>query len=575
MRFRRSLAVLGLSTAFVMAVPAAISPVYAQEQGAKPAAHARSAMVSANHPIVSRAMLDTLKKGGNAMDAALVGVIMQPIIEPQMTTLAGGMSILYYEAKTGKYYYLDAELDHSSKGAKITPSWTAMTTAGSAVPETSGIRIGVPGTVAGLKAAADRFGSLKWADYFQPSIKVAEQGFPMYSFLYGDMAEASIGRLAAYPSGREEFMPQGYVPPVGTTVTRPRLAATLKRIAAADGVDYFYKGAWAQKFVSEVQRTGGMLSMADLAGYQVRWNEPVRTTYKDFEIISAPPPSTAGTLIGMILNIIEPWDLKAAPHFTQSAESFARIRQAFAFAESATDMFIKDPLSFNLPVESLLSKDYAAILTAQIDGSMPKTVKSAAALPPSGMEFAADFSRPDPHKTDTDHIVAVDKDGNMVSVTHTVYGSTFGTGLVVDGVVVNTGNGFPGTDKGPGKRVISPFPPTIVAKAGKPELVIGSPGLSSRAVALTLINYLGYGMSLEQSVDAPRFSGSQPGVPTIIETRVSEAVRESLKTDYGVAVHPTTPYNWHLGSIHAIARGADGTLTGVADPRRSGEAIGY
>lgn len=545
----------------------------AQEQGPKPAVAARTAMASANHPLVTRAMVEVMRTGGNALDAGLVAVAMQPVLEPQMVTLAGGMSILYFEAKTGKYHYLDAELDHSSKNAPVAGSWTEYTSIASSIGETSGVRIGVPGTVAGMKAAADRFGTLKWADYFQPAIKVAEQGFPMYSFLYGEMAEAAQGRLSAYPSGREEFLPDGYVPPVGTSVKRPRLAATMRKLAA-QGPAYFYTGKWAHNFVDATQRTGGSLTLKDMADYKIRWEEPTRSTYRGYEIVSAPPPSTAGTLISMILNILEPTDLKALPHYSQSAESFARIRQAFAFAESATDTFVKDPLAFDVPLQTLLSKEYAAFLTAQINASSPNRGVSAGA-PQPGAEMAAKFDGHDRHSTDTDHLVAVDKDGNMVSITHTVYGSTFATGLVVDGVGVNSGNGFPGTGNGPGRRVLSPFPPTIVAKNGKPQLVLGSPGLSSRAVALTLINYLGYGMPLEQAVDAPRFQGSQPGLPTVIESRVTEQVRADLKGRYGVNVRPTAPYNWHLGSIHAIERRPDGTLLGVADPRRSGLAAGY
>ncbi|MDP8912426.1 MAG: gamma-glutamyltransferase, partial [Pseudomonadota bacterium] len=518
---------------------------------------ARTAMASANHPLVTRAMVEVMRKGGNALDAGLVAVAMQPVVEPQMVTLAGGMSILYYDARAGKYHYLDAELDHTSKNAPVAGSWTEYTSIASRIGETSGLRIGVPGTVAGMKAAADRFGTLKWADYFQPAIKVTEQGLPMYSFLYGEMAEAAQGRLSAYPSGREEFLPDGYVPPVGTTIKRPRLAATMRKLAA-QGPAYFYTGEWARNFVDATQRTGGSLTLQDMADYKIRWEEPTRSTYRGYEIVSAPPPSTAGTLISMILNILEPTDLKALPHYSQSAESFARIRQAFAFAESATDSFVKDPLAFDVPLKTLLSKEYAALLTEQINGSSPKAATSGRAHEP-GAEIAAKCDGHDRHSTDTDHVVAVDKDGNMVSITHTVYGSTFATGLVVDGVGVNSGNGFPGTGDGPGRRVISPFPPTIVARNGKPQLVLGSPGLSSRAVALTLINYLGYGMPLEQAVDAPRFQGSQAGLPTVIETRVTEQVRADLKSRYGVNVRPTAPYNWHLGSIHAIERRPDGT----------------
>lgn len=552
------------------------SAAVAQEQGAKPAVLAKKAMASANHPLVTKAMVEVMRKGGNAMDAALVGVIIQPIVEPQMTTLAGGMSILYYEAKTGKYYYLDAELNKTKKGAPNSPGWIAYTSNEKVVAETSGIRIGVPGTVAGLKAAADRFGTLQWADYFKPAIGIAENGFPMYSFLYGEMAEAAMGRLSAYPSGREEFLPNGYVPPVGTIVTRPRLAATMKRIGA-EGPDYIYKGEWARKFVAEAQRTGGQITMDDLASYEVRWEEPTRSTFRGHDIISAPPPSTAGTLISMILNIIEPWDLKAQPHYAQSAESFNRMRRTFAFAENATDSYVKDPLSFDVPLQTLLSKDYAAMMRTLIEGSAAKPLPAAsAAVPMPGMELAATpADLKDQRSTDTDHIVAVDAEGNMVSVTHTVYGSTFATGQVVDGIAMNTGNPFPGTGTGAGRRVISPFPPTIVAKDGKPKLVIGSPGLSSRAVALTLINYLGYGMTLEQAVDAPRFQGSQIDLPATIETRVTQQTRDDLARTYGVVVKPTTPYNWHFGSIHAIERTADGGLSGVADPRRSGLAAGF
>jgi hypothetical protein len=197
------------------------------EHGPKPVARGTKAMASASHPDVTRAMLDVMRRGGNAVDAALTAVILQPILEPQMSTLAGGLAMLVYEAKTGRLHYLNAELDHTSKDAPI-----GSTMAGApGVAETSGRRIGVPGTLAGVHAAAERFGTKKWSEYFEPAIRVAEQGFPMYSFLYAEMADAALGRLSAHSSGRDEFLPRGFVPPVGTTVTRPRLGATLRRLA--------------------------------------------------------------------------------------------------------------------------------------------------------------------------------------------------------------------------------------------------------------------------------------------------------------------------------------------------------
>lgn len=563
-------ALLALTLVSASLVPVVVN---AEEQGPKPAVRAATAMASSSNAVVTRAMVDVMRRGGNALDAVLTAVPMQTVIEPQMTTLAGGLSILYYEAKSGRYYYLDAELDHT-RDAVVTPGWTTYTGSGSPIPETSGKRVAVPGTVAGMKAAADRFGTRKWAEYFQPAIALAEQGYPMYSFLYGEMADAALGRLSAYPSGREEYLPDGYVPPVGATVRHPRLAQAMRRIAA-EGPSYMYSGEWAEHVVAAVHETDGGLTLADLAAYRPRWEEPLRSTYRNYEVIGAPPPSTAGTLISMILNILEPYDLKAHGYYAESAESFEMIRRAFGAAEHATDEFVRDPLSYHVPTSVLLSKEYAKLAFAAASGSMPLAADPPPAVADRGLELTHSFAAPDPHSTDTVHLVAIDKDGNMVSATHSVCGSTFATGLVVDGIAMNSGNNFPGNTSGPGRRVVSPFPPTMVTRDGKPWMAIGSPGLASRAIAITLVNLLGYDLALEQAVDAPRFSGSEVGVPLVVESRVTQGVRDRLKGLYGLSVRTTTPYNWHFGSIQAIERERDGTLLGVADPRRTGLAAGY
>ena len=538
-------------------------------QGPKPVVTAAQAMVSSSHPEVNRAMLDVLKKGGNAVDAMITALILQPILEPQMSTLAGGMGALIYDAKTNRLYYLDAELDHTSQGAPIT---AVLGAAGGGAAETSGRRIGVPGTVAGLRAAAERFGTMKWADYFQPAIRLAEQGFPMYSFLYAEMVAASLGRLAAFPSGRQEYMPEGFVPSVGAIVRRPNLAKTLQRLAA-DGPDYFYKGEWARRFLDAVNATGGSMSRDDLAGYQVRWEEPVRSTYRGIEIASAPPPSNGGALIEMVLNLAEQCDLDKMPHYTESPKTLALLRRIFEVVETNTNTFVRDPLSSDVPIDTLLSKDYAKLLARLVNGSWPKA--ELAGTSPQELPAAALRNGPDPFYTDTNHLVIADAMGNMVSVTHTVYGSTFATGLVVDGVGVNTGNGFPGTGKGKGRRVVSPFPATMVMRDGKPWVAIGSPGLASRAVAIVLTNLLGFKKDLYASVDAPRFQGNQPTQAFEVESRVPDKVREGLAA-FGISVLATAPYNWHFGSAQAVMRDEKtGRLIGVADPRRAGYAAGY
>lgn len=552
-------------------------PVQAAEQGPKRAVRAKTAMAASGDAQVTDAMVKVMKSGGNAMDAVLTAVPMQTVIQPQMVTLAGGMSLLYYEAKTGKYYHLDAELDHTRDGTTAT-GWISYTAAGGdRLPDTSGKRIGVPGIVAGMDAAAARFGTLGWASYFKPAIDLAEGGFPMYSFLYGEMAGLALPRLAAYPSGRAEFLRQGYVPPVGTVVHRPNLATTMRHIAA-EGPGYAYTGQWARNFVDAVRKTGGGISLEELAEYKPRWGEPTRSTFRDWEIIGAPPPSTAGVLIGMTLNILEAHGLDSHPRYTESAQTLEILRRAFAFAEAATDEMVRDPLSYDVPTDKLLSKDYARTLYDLAASSMPKVQPAAVARrapPSSAMEVAARFLPDDPHVTDTDHIVAVDKDGNVASLTHSVYGSTFGTGLVVDGIVVNSGNTFPGTTKGAGRRVVSSFPPTIVARDGKPELTLGSPGLAARAVAFALINLLGYDMTLEEAIDAPRFYGAQSGTTMLIESRFPPALIEELRARFGVVTASAPPHYSGMGSVQAIQLRRDGSLIGIADPRRVGTAAGY
>jgi len=564
--------------ATLMAVTLALAPVarapaqtQRPEQGAKPVARAASGMVSTSHPDVTAVALEVLRNGGNAVDAMLTAIPFQHVIEPQMSNLAGGMGGLIYWAETGELIYLDAELDHTSNNPPAGQSYGS-----GGVPTTSGRRIGVPGTVAGLQAAAERYGTLPWPEYFGPAIDEAANGFEMYSFLYGEMS-AAFERLGAHEATREKWLRNGFVPPVGTVIRQPRLEATLRQLSQ-QGADYFYRGAWAQHFVDEVNRTGGDMTMDDLAAYQVRWVEPVSFRYREYELRGAPPASTAGVLNGMILNILENFDLAAMGHYTESARALAVLRAAYDAAESHTTRFIHDPNLGPVPVDLLLSKEYAGHIAELIEASLPvphRTDGSDAAAPLLAAEAAAMVG--DLYgDTDTNHMVIADADGNWVSMTHTVYGDTFGTGLVVDGVGVNSGNTFPGSGRAGGRRVITPFPALMaVDDSGAPWLAIGSPGLSSRAVALVLINYLGYGLTPEAAVDAPRFTGYGPGTPLQVESRIPETVLDGLGA-YGIRVALSAPYNWHMGSIQLVVRDpATGELIGVADPRRGGYAAGF
>ena len=536
------------------------------EQGAKAVAEANTVMASSSHPEVTAAILEVLRSGGNAVDAMLTAVPLQHVIEPQMSTLAGGMGGLIYWADTGELWYLDAELDHTANA----PAARSMARP-AGIATTSGKRIGVPGTVPGLAAAHARYGTREWQDYFGPAIAAARDGFDMYSFLYGEMS-AAFERLGAHEASRTKWMPDGFVPPVGDTIRQPLLGTTLERLAD-EGPDYFTSGAWAERFVAAVNDTGGSISVAELAGYEPRWVEPLRFSYNGHELRGAPPASTAGVLNGMIFNILEHLAVTDGQHYTESAESLYLIRRAYAEAQHFTTAYIADPNVANVPAEALLSKSLGRELAGLIAASLPKTDLSGHT---AQQAIGTQERYPSDAYTDTNHLTIVDADGNWVSMTHTVYGDTFGTGLTVDGVGVNSGNTFPGTGVGSGRRVITPFPALMaVDEDGKPWLALGSPGLSSRAVALTLINMLGYGMDPYASVDAPRFQGYGRYDELHVESRLPDDVLDGLAA-MGVKVHLSAPYNWHMGSIQLVVRDRDsGKLTGVADPRRAGYAAGF
>lgn len=558
----------------VLAVLFSASTVSAQraEQGEKPVAKSSTAMASSSHPLVTRTILDVLQRGGNAVDAMLTAIPLQHVVEPQMSTLAGGMGGLIYWAETGELLYLDAELDHTLNA----PAARSM-----ARPEhievTSGQRIGVPGLVPGLAAAADRYGTRPWADYFGPAIETATNGFVMYSFLYGEMY-AAFERIGVHPASRQKWMPNGFLAPVGDTVRQPALAQTLSRLAD-EGPQYFTHGTWAERFVAEVNRTGGNITLAELSGYTPKWVEPLRFDYQGQHLAGAPPASTAGLLNGMIFNILEQFDLKKMGHYTETADSLFLIRKAYEQAEMFTNSLVSDPVAASVPATTLLSKEFARQLAKLIDNSQPVLTPLSTAAKAATPSIKASYREPpgEPHVySDTNHLVIVDTDGNWVSMTHTVYGDTFGTGLTVDGVAVNSGNTFPGSGNGEGRRVITPFPALMaVDDDGVPWLALGSPGLSSRAVALTMINLIGYGMPPYDAVDAPRFQGYGRYEKLQLESRIPQNVIDGL-TMRGVGIQLSAPYNWHMGSIQLVSRDRDtGELTGVADPRRGGHAEGY
>ena len=544
------------------------------EQGPKTLATASRAMVSTSHPSVTQAALDVLRSGGNAVDAMLTAMPLQHVVEPQMSTIAGGFAMLYWEAATGTSYLLNAELDHP-QGAPLPRGYPASERE---VAETSGQRIAVPGTVAGMKAAADRFGTRSWDSYFGPAIAAAEEGFPMYSFLYGEMA-VGFERLTHFESGRDRYTPDGFLPPVGTTYRQPNLAATLRRIAEPDGADWFRRGEFAREFVDAVRETGGHMSVDDLVGYDVRWDDPVRYRFGADDLLGGYPPVNGGLYTGFVLGVLERVGLDPSKPWIDSPDAMTTIARILAAADELIGLYCQDPKAIDVPVGLILSPEYLDMRARMLNSSVPHADLS------SG-RGSGESTRPDPHapgSTDSNHIVIVDEAGNWLTMLHTVYGSPFGTGLVVRGVGVNSGNGFAGLPIGPGRRIITPLTPVLVLRDGQPWLGVGTPGTANQTIALLLVNILHYGMSLDEAIDAPRFrmlpaEGMRRGWDVgrlAHEDRIPAGTLEGIAR-MGIETHSLGRYNWHSGSVQAVQRDlSTGMLTGATDPRRAGKADGY
>lgn len=542
----------------------------APEQGPKKIARGGRVMVSTSHPAVTAAALEVLRGGGNAVDAMLTAMPLQQVLEPQMSTIAGGFAMLHWHAETGQATYLNANLDHPS-GGTIPPRDVA---------ETSGQRIGVPGTVAGMYAAAGRFGVRPWASYFAPAIAAAEDGFPMYSFLYGEMASA-FNRLTYYPSGRERYTPDGYLPPVGTTWRQPKLAATLRRIAELDGAEWFQKGEFAEHFTAAVRETGGTMTVEDMASYKRRWDEPTRFRFRGHDLLGSPPPDTGGPYVGFALGILDQIDLARLGHWADSPRALALVARVLALADDQIGRYCHDPLAFDSPLDLILSSTNLAMQARILESSFPRVDLTP---PRKGEQGPVAPAQSDPAKTDSNQMVIVDEHGNWVVMLHTVYGSPFGTGLVVDGVGVNTGNGFPGVATGPGRRIVAPLTSILALRDGVPWLGLGTPSYPPPYITLTLLNLLGHGMSLQEAIEAPRFrldpeaKGAHSAWPIgrlTAETRIPQATIDGLKR-FGIESAPLGDFNWHVGSVHAVMRDpVTGVLTGAADSRRGGYAAGY
>lgn len=527
-------------------------PAPAARYGPKPPVRGGNGMVVTSHPLATRAARDVLREGGNATDAALTAAATQLIVEPHMTSLTGGLSLLHRSAATGAVHYLNGNVN--APLAPLPDFSGADLTRGRGVP--------VPGWWPAFEEARRRFGTLGRARLLAPALSAAAEGFEVNPFLYG-IAYGEQANLGASEQMREVFFADGHLAVPGQTITQPRAARTLERLRD-EGMDY-YLGDFARAVAATARADGGVLHERDFAAYRVLVQEPVRGTYRGAEIVASPPPDDGGVQLICALNMLETVDLPRMGPPAEDPETLRLLIQAHNTA------YYAPPLRHGLEedrerLEVLLSKEYARTRTALL------------ATAPTG---TAPTATPTPG---TIHISVVDAAGDTVSLTHSHMCSGFVNGLFSEGFQLSGGGSFfQRVMPQPGDRACVYLAPNLVLRDGRPVLVSGSPSVSLVANILqNLVNILDFGMTIEQSVRAPRFGarphspdrGWQPG--NLLEAGFGEPVLERIRAWAGrerLWTRVANPWNALTGNFEGITLDpATGEAQACADPRRVGSA---
>lgn len=545
----------------------------------------------------SRIGLDVLRHGGNAADAAVATAAALGVTEPYSAGIGGGGYFVYYDAATGEVSTIDGR-----ETAPATMPLDAFTNPATGQPYpfspdlvTSGVSVGVPGTVATWEAALERFGKRKLWQVLAPSVLLAAKGFTVDE-TFRLQTQENQARFAAFPDTAELFLPGGEPPAVGSTFRNPDLAKTLGLIAVK-GADAFYTGRLAQEIAATVQQPPkdpasplpappGHLTVDDLAAYEVVDQPATHVEYRGLDVYGMAPSSSGGTTVGESLNILENFELSAddpagALHlfFEASARSFAD-RAAY----------VGDPAFVDVPTETLLSQEFADARACTIDPGQaaPKPVP-AGALDAVGCAAVAFEEAADTENLSTTHLSVVDKWGNAVAYTLTIE-QTGGSGITVPGRGFLLNNELTDFSYGPvhnpadpnriepGKRPRSSMSPTIVAQDGDVRFVVGSPGGSTIITTVTqvLLNRIDLGMTLPEAVAAPRATQRNTAA-TLAEQAFIDAYAGALSS-YGQALtlvgSPGTSAS-QIGAVAAIeVDPASGLMTASAEPVRRGGGTG-
>ena len=521
---------------------------------------AKHGMVASSQPLASQVGVDVLKRGGNAVDAAIAMAAMLNVTEPMMTGLGGDMFALVYWARTRELKGLNASgrapqaltLEHFAKNNV------------KSMPEIGMGSITVPGAFDGWVTLRDKYGTMPLADLLAPAIDCAEHGFPVMEKTAEDW-NAEVQKLSRNSAAAANYLVNGRAPRPGEIFRQPNLARTLQTLAEG-GRDAFYKGPIAKKIVEYMQANGGFISMEDLAATKSDWVEPISTNYRGYQVFELPPNGQGITAL-IALNILEGFDLAAMR--SQPTLYYHTLIEATKLAFADRNRYIADPTFAKVPVAELLSKEYAAKRVALID---PRKVLDS---PPAGeMNLGSD----------TTYFTVVDKDGNAVSFINSLF-DAFGSGIVAGdtGIVFqNRGSAFSLDPRhpnvlAPGKRPFHTLVPAMIFKDNQLWMSFGVMGgaIQAQGHVQVLVNLIDRKMSLQEAIDAPRYRFTNDR-NVLLEDELGATVIEQLIKLGHVKAKPAGILRSSMGGGQAIMIDPEnGTLMGASDPRKDGMALGY
>jgi gamma-glutamyltranspeptidase / glutathione hydrolase len=549
--------------------------------------HAPKAMVATVQPEASKVGVAIMQQGGNAVDAAVAVGFALEVVYPEAGNIAGGGFLLFRRAD-GEVHFLDYR---EKAPAKATANMY-LDDKGNVIPDLSTVgykSVAVPGSVAGMVYAQQHWGKLTLKQVMEPAIRLARDGFVLD---YEQARSFHDPDLAKFPESRHIFQADGHYYQAGDTFKQPELAKTLERIA--ENPDDFYHGTLARELAASIQKGGGLVTADDLAHYEVKERTAIRGTYRGYDIISAPPPSSGGVALIEALNILEGYDL--AKEGADSAEAIHLTAEAYQRAFFDRAEFMGDPDFSKIPVAQLIDKRYGNAWRETI--AVRKATPSADIRRPSVFSQLDSYASSHPQPASfvepdhTTHYSIVDSEGNAVSVTTTLNNS-FGSHVTAEGLgfllndEMDDFSSKPGVPNmygllqgpanaiGPNKRPLSAMTPTIVLKNGKLFLVLGSPGGPTiiTTVANVLMGVVDYGLNIQQAVNAPRFH--HQWMPDEIQVEATGISPDTIGILQRMG-HRIDKSRGYWGDAECIAIDEKtGERLGASDGRNQGKAVGY